>query len=193
MGTFSWQTWNSGPFSIERKPGSKPGTVILCFHGPFTLRDAYSSLPTMSLKQVLELEPAPGEAPPVKNILDLTGCPYMDSSGLGIIVSHMVHCNKKGMKMIAAGMTRQRGSDRRLGGRGRGALNQDRKSRERRLRSGGKIGFCCCCSVRAWKSYGIRANVGLAGAFTRPNVRLDGVIAPANVRSLGCDFLTGIP
>ena len=105
MGTFSWQTWNSGPFSIERKPGSKPGTVILCFHGPFTLRDAYSSLPTMSLKQVLELEPAPGEEPPVKNILDLTGCPYMDSSGLGIIVSHMVHCNKKGMKMIAAGVT----------------------------------------------------------------------------------------
>jgi len=50
----------------------------------------------MSLKQVLELEPAPGEEPPVKNILDLTGCPYMDSSGLGIIVSHMVHCNKKG-------------------------------------------------------------------------------------------------
>jgi anti-anti-sigma factor len=59
----------------------------------------------MSLKQVLELEPAPGEEPPVKNILDLTGCPYMDSSGLGIIVSHMVHCNKKGMKMIAAGVT----------------------------------------------------------------------------------------
>jgi anti-anti-sigma factor len=105
MGTFSWQTWNSGPFSIERKPGSKPGTVILCFHGPFTTRDAYSSLPTMSLKQVLELEPAPGEDPPVKNILDLTGCPFMDSSGLGIIVAHMVHCNKKGMKMIAAGMT----------------------------------------------------------------------------------------
>jgi anti-anti-sigma factor len=100
-----WQTWNSGPFSIERKPGSKPGTVILCFRGPFTLRDAYSSLPTMSLKQILELEPAPGEDPTVKNILDLTGCPYMDSSGLGIIVSHMVHCNKKGMKMIAAGMT----------------------------------------------------------------------------------------
>jgi anti-sigma B factor antagonist len=29
----------------------------------------------------------------------------MDSSGLGIIVTHMVHCNKKGMKVIAAGMT----------------------------------------------------------------------------------------
>ena len=105
MATLAWQTWNSGPFSIERKPGSTPGTVILCFCGPFTTRDAYSSLPTMTLKKILELEPAEGEAPPVKNILDLTGCPYMDSSGLGIIVSHMVHCQKKGMKMIAAGMT----------------------------------------------------------------------------------------
>jgi anti-anti-sigma factor len=105
MGTLSWQTWNSGPFSIERKPGSNPGTVILAFHGPFTTRDAYSCLPTMSLKQVLELEPAPGEDPPTKNILDLTGCPFMDSSGLGIIVAHKVHCNKKGIKVIAAGMT----------------------------------------------------------------------------------------
>jgi anti-anti-sigma factor len=105
MGTFSWQTWNSGPFSIERKPGSKPGTVILCFRGPFTTRDAYSSLPALTLKKILELEPVEGEIPPVKNILDLTACPFMDSSGLGIIVAHMVHCNKKGMKVIAAGMT----------------------------------------------------------------------------------------
>ncbi len=105
MGTFSWQTWNSGPFSIERKPGSEPGTVILCFRGPFTTRDAYSSLPALTLKKILELEPAEGEAPLVRNILDLTACPYMDSSGLGIIVSHMVHCQKKGIKVIAACLT----------------------------------------------------------------------------------------
>jgi anti-anti-sigma factor len=105
MSTFSWQTWNSRPFTIDRKPGSKPGTVILCFHGPFTTRDAYSNLPALALKKILELEPEEGEAPPVKNILDLTECPYMDSSGLGIIVAHMVHCNKKGIKMIAACMT----------------------------------------------------------------------------------------
>ncbi len=105
MATLSWQTWNSGPFSIERKPGGSPGTVILCFRGPFTTRDAYSSLPTMTLKKILDLEPAEGEAPPVKNILDLTGCPFMDSSGLGIIVAHHVHCLKKGVKVIAAGMS----------------------------------------------------------------------------------------
>lgn len=102
---FSWQTWNSGPFTVERKPGKEPGTVILCFRGPFTVRDAYSSLPPMTLKKILELEPAEGEPPAVKNILDLTACPFMDSSGVGMVVSHMVHCKKKGMKMIAAGMT----------------------------------------------------------------------------------------
>jgi anti-anti-sigma factor len=105
MGAFSWQTWNSGPFSIERKPGKTPGTVILCFHGPFTMRDAYSSLPTMTLKEFFQLESAECEAPCVKNILDLTGCPYMDSSGLGLIVAHLVHCKRKGIRMIAAGMT----------------------------------------------------------------------------------------
>jgi anti-sigma B factor antagonist len=105
MSTFSWQTWNSSPFSIERKPGSSPETIILCFHGPFTMRDVYSTLPPTTLSKMLELETAPDEPQPRKNILDLTGCPYMDSSGLGMIVSHMVHCQKKGVKMIAAGMT----------------------------------------------------------------------------------------
>ena len=85
--------------------GKAPGTVILAFRGPFTMRDAYSSMPNMSLQQVLESGALPGEDPPVKNILDLSACPFMDSSGLGIIVSHMVHCKKKGIKMIAACMT----------------------------------------------------------------------------------------
>jgi anti-anti-sigma factor len=102
---FAWQTWNSDPFSIERKQGKAPGTVILRFHGPFTMRDVYSNLPTMTLNKMLELEPAPGEEPPVKNVLDLAECTYMDSSGLGIIVTHHVRCEKKGVKMIAAAMT----------------------------------------------------------------------------------------
>ena len=101
----SWQTWNSGPFKIERRAGKDPHTVILAFHGPFTMRDAYSSLPTMTLREFFQLESAECDTPCAKNILDLTACPFMDSSGLGIIVSHMVHCRKIGVKMIAAGMT----------------------------------------------------------------------------------------
>jgi anti-anti-sigma factor len=100
----SWQTWNSGPFSMERKLG-KEGTVILRFRGPFTMRDVYSCLEPTALNKMLALEPEPGEPPVVKNILDLTECPYMDSSGLGIIVTHMVRCQKKGIKMVAAGIS----------------------------------------------------------------------------------------
>lgn len=105
MGTFSWQTWNSSPFNVERKPGKLPSTVILQFKGPFTVRDAYTSLPPMALNKILELETAPGEEPPKLNILDLTNCPFMDSSGLGIIATHYVRCQKQGVKMIAAGMS----------------------------------------------------------------------------------------
>jgi anti-anti-sigma factor len=79
--------------------------VILEFKGPFTVRDAYTSLPPMVLNKILDLETAPGEEPPKLNVLDLTNCPYMDSSGLGIIATHYVRCQKHGLKMVAAGMS----------------------------------------------------------------------------------------
>jgi anti-anti-sigma factor len=100
-----FQSWNSNPFNIERKLGSVPGTVVLRFCGPFTVRDAYTCLPPEKLNRILELEPEPGEDAPVKNILDLTDCPYMDSSGLGMIVTHHVRCQKKGVRVVAAAMS----------------------------------------------------------------------------------------
>ncbi|MGH9599432.1 MAG: STAS domain-containing protein [Terracidiphilus sp.] len=105
METYPWQTWNSRPFSVERERGKTPGTVILRFCGPFTVRDVYSALPPMALNQILELEPAPGEDTPTRNILDLTNCPFMDSSGLGMIVKHHVRCQRKGIKLVAVGMS----------------------------------------------------------------------------------------
>jgi len=102
--TFAWQTWNSGPFSMERRPG-RPGTVIHCFRGPFTVRDAYTCLEPLTVNKMLDLEVAPGEPPAVKSILDLTACTSMDSSGLGAIATHMVRCQKRGVKLIAAGMS----------------------------------------------------------------------------------------
>jgi anti-anti-sigma factor len=62
-------------------------------------------MPPLALKKMLELEPEPGEETLTRNILDLTSCPYMDSSGVGMIVSHFVHCQKKGVKMIAVGLS----------------------------------------------------------------------------------------
>jgi anti-anti-sigma factor len=98
------ETWNSRPFNLERGPGNAPGTVILRFHGPFTLRDANTNLPPVALEKMLDLEPASGEQPPQKSILDLTDCPYVDSWGLGVIVTHQTRCHKKGVRMIVAGI-----------------------------------------------------------------------------------------
>ncbi len=102
--TISWQTWNSGPFSMERKPG-RPGTVIHSFRGPFTVRDAYSCMEPRTLNKMLDLEPVPGEAPTGKSVLDLTGCTMMDSSGLGLIATHLARCQRQGVKLIAVGMS----------------------------------------------------------------------------------------
>jgi len=99
---FSWQTWNSVPFTIERNAGKTDGTVVLRFCGPFWTRDVYTNLPTMALSQAFELE-APGGTPITKHILDMTSCPSIDSSGLGIIATHHVRCEKRGVKLVVAG------------------------------------------------------------------------------------------
>ena len=101
---FGWQTWNSGPFNMERKAG-KPGTVIHCFRGPFTVRDAYSCMEPQTLNKMLDLDAAPGEPPTAKSILDMTGCTSVDSSGLGLIATHLVRCKRHGVKLIAAGLS----------------------------------------------------------------------------------------
>ena len=105
MATFAWQTWNSGPFTIERKPGKTPGTLILSFHGPCTLRDAYSNLDPQAINKVMSLDAERGEVPISKCILDLTACPYADSSGLGMVVTHHVRCQRRGIKLVVAGMS----------------------------------------------------------------------------------------
>lgn len=44
----------------------------------------------------------PDEEPPTLNILDLTAVPYMDSAGLGVIVTHYERCQGKGIRIIVA-------------------------------------------------------------------------------------------
>jgi anti-anti-sigma regulatory factor len=91
------------PFTIERKEGKAPGTVIFRFSGPFTARDMFESLPPAALQKLLDFQSVPGEELPVLNILDLTDVPYIDSSGLGTIVRHYVHCQGKGVRFVTAG------------------------------------------------------------------------------------------
>ena len=98
------QTWKATPFTIERREGKAPGTVIFRLRGPFTQRDMFASLAPVVVDNMLNFQSEPSEKLPTLNILDLTEVPYMDSAGLGRIVRHYVHCRGKGVRMVAAGV-----------------------------------------------------------------------------------------
>jgi len=82
------------PLTIELAPGRAPGTQILRLSGPLTLRNIFDLQTEMR-----KAEPAP------LTILDLTGVPYMDSAGMGVIVNYHVHCQNRGGRVIAVGVS----------------------------------------------------------------------------------------
>jgi anti-anti-sigma factor len=63
----------------------------------------HSSLSPIALRNTFELEPEAEDS--AVHILDLTEVPYMDSAGLGMIVSHYVRCQGKGIRLFAAGVS----------------------------------------------------------------------------------------
>ena len=105
MSTTPQQQASQPPFTIERLQGKSPSTVIFRLVGPFTARKMYGHLTPDELRKVLAFQSTPGEQLPALNILDLSEVPYMDSMGLGMIVTHYVSSTNKGIKTIAAGLT----------------------------------------------------------------------------------------
>ena len=99
------QTVTQAPFTIERLQGKSPSTIIFRLVGPFTARKMYGHLTPDELQKVLAFQSTPTEQLPALNILDLTAVPYMDSLGLGMILTHYVSSTNKGVKTIAAGLT----------------------------------------------------------------------------------------
>jgi anti-anti-sigma factor len=94
------QVWKSSKFTIERSQGKTPGTIIFRLSGPFTARDMYSSLSPEALRNTFEVEER-GD-PHALHIMDLTDVPYIDSAGLGMIVSHYVRCQNRGVRLVLA-------------------------------------------------------------------------------------------
>jgi len=81
------------PISIERNPGKAAGVEIIRLSGPLTLRNLFDFQN--------ELRSTP---PAAVTILDMTAVPYLDSSGMGAVINHHVHCQKCGSKLVVAGV-----------------------------------------------------------------------------------------
>jgi anti-anti-sigma factor len=97
------EMWNSSTFTIERIEGRAPGTLIYQITGTFNARDMYGSMKQVQLGNIFEFKTAPGVETPTRHIFDLTDVPQMDSSGLGVLVSHHIACRAKGIRVVVVG------------------------------------------------------------------------------------------
>jgi anti-anti-sigma factor len=85
---------NDPPLNIEQMRGKAAGTLIVRLTGPVTLPNVFifqSYLRGAPLATV--------------HILDFSGVPYVDSAGMGAIINHYVHCTKKDVRLIVAGVS----------------------------------------------------------------------------------------
>ncbi|HEY1984967.1 MAG TPA: STAS domain-containing protein [Terracidiphilus sp.] len=78
---------------IDSHQGSNPGTRIFRITGPLTLSNVFGFQNALRNVDV-----------PALAILDLTSVPYMDSAGMGAVVNYYTHCQRKGTRMIVAGV-----------------------------------------------------------------------------------------
>lgn len=83
---------NDGPLTFEEKEGRTPGTRVFSLIGPLTLRNLFEFQ-----RELRSAAPAP------LTVIDLTGVPYMDSAGMGLVMNHYVRCQTRGTKLIVAG------------------------------------------------------------------------------------------
>src|SRR3569623_409572 len=97
------EMWKSNTFTIERIEGEAPRSVIYQITGTFNARDMYGSMKQVQLGNIFEAKPEPGIEAPTRLIFDLSRVPQMDSSGLGLLVSHHIACRAKGIRVIIVG------------------------------------------------------------------------------------------
>ncbi len=81
------------PLTFEKRAARSAGSIIFSLCGPLTLRNLFD------LQTALRQNPAKDRC-----ILDLSGVPYRDSAGIGLVMNHFVHCQNHGGRMIVAGV-----------------------------------------------------------------------------------------
>lgn len=104
MPAIETQIWKSARLIIERSETETQGTVFR-LSGPFTARDIYNSLSPEAYHNIFEAPPTDGLPHAHAHVFDLTDVPYMDSIGLGMLASHYVRCQTKGIQLSIVGVS----------------------------------------------------------------------------------------
>jgi anti-anti-sigma factor len=78
---------------IQRTPGSASDVTILSLEGPLTIATLF------------DFQTAVRQPDLKSTIIDFSGVPYIDSAGLGIVLSHWAHTQRIGVKFAAVGIS----------------------------------------------------------------------------------------
>ena len=78
---------------IERTPGATSDVSILTLTGPLTMQTLF------------DFQTAARQPDLKSTIIDFSGVPYIDSAGLGIVLSHWAHTQRIGVKFAVVGMS----------------------------------------------------------------------------------------
>ncbi len=78
---------------IQRSAGSASDVTILTLNGPLTLTTLF------------DFQAAVRQPDLQSTIIDFAGVPYMDSAGLGILLSHWAHTQRIGAKFAIVAMS----------------------------------------------------------------------------------------
>ncbi len=103
--TTSTHLWQSPKFAIERIEDEERGALIFRFRGAFAANEMYGVLKPLAVVNIFDFDPAPGKELPGLNIFDITDVPTLDSSGLGLIISHFIRCRARGVRVVAVGVS----------------------------------------------------------------------------------------
>jgi anti-sigma B factor antagonist len=79
-----------GPLQIEKKTDAESGIETMTLNGPLTLSTLFD------LQDAIRSDPQP------KTVVNLAGVPYIDSAGLGALLSFHASCQRTGRRYMLA-------------------------------------------------------------------------------------------
>lgn len=88
---------------IECCAGKAPGTVIVRLSGPLTERKMFEAQSLDTERNLFHFQFQPDSDSHNREIFDLSDVPFIDSMGMGSIVTEHVRCQQKGISLVLAG------------------------------------------------------------------------------------------